>query len=524
MRIGARARNRASVVALILAVALSAAACSAGGDDSDDGDGGGGGDAILRYGYDAEAQFTNTFDIAQSTGDCDSIVFAQIFDTLVHKAPGNVLEPGLAESWEVVDPSTLRLQIRDGVTFHDGTTFDAQAVADGLEHNATSEQLVDLGKIEEFRVVDDLTLELVMSEPIAGQMPASFTGRDGMIMAAASTAEDPIGAGPFVFDGWDEGSEIRVRKYADYWDADAYAFDGIDFVQTGTGPPAVTALKSGGVDLIRFEAESYEELAGDDSFEVIAQPTGAYLQFEFRQAHQGEETPFADVRVRQAINHAIDREQINEVVQNGLGEVASQPFPKDSPAYVPELADRYPYDPERARELLAEAGYADGFEFIVAIPGGGIANMESQINLLVPMLEAVGLRPQVERILASDIGTQFYIVGRGDAFAAAELDTTFPTGKLKNNYGNDQYVAIWDGAERDDITELMLDAEATADLDETYELVRQGVRIAVEEALDVPIAFMPQFLAYDRERVGGEVGGQTNICDPPNLRRATVTP
>ena len=160
----------------------------------------------------------------------------------------------------------------------------------------------------------------------------------------------------------------------------------------------------------------------------------------------------------------------------------------------------------------------------MVIPGGNIANMESQANQLVPMLQDVGLRPQVERILGTDIGTQYYIVGRGDAFAAAELDVTFPTSKLKNNYGRDQYVAIWDGAERDDITELMLDADATTDIDETYELVRDGVRIAVEEALDVPIAFMPQFLAYDARRIGGEVGGQTNICDPPNLRRATVTP
>lgn len=524
MRIGG-ARHRTRLVATVLGVALLATACSAGGDDPGGaGDGAGDGERVLRYGYDAEAQFTNTFDIAQSTGNCDAIVLAPIYDTLVHKMPGNVLEPGLAESWEIVDPTTVRFILRDGVTFHDGTPFDAEAVVEGLRRNAESSQLVELARIDDYRVIDELTFELELSSPIASQMPATFSERAGMIMAPTSTDDAPVGAGPFEFEAWNRGSVISVRKYADYWDAAAYDFDGIDFVQTGTGPPAVAALRSGAVDLIRFEAESFEALDADEGIDVVVQPTGAYLQFEFRQAHQGDETPFADVRVRQAVAHAIDREQINEVVQAGLGEVASQPYPQDSPAYVPELAGRYPYDPPRARQLLADAGYPEGFEFTMVIPGGNIANMESQANQLVPMLQDVGLRPNVERILGTDIGTQYYIVGRGDAFAAAELDATFPTTKLKGNYGRGEYVAIWDGAERDDITELMVAAEGTTDIDETYELVREGVRIAVEEALDVPIAFMPQFLAYDVERVGGEVGGQTNICDPPNLRGARVLP
>jgi ABC-type transport system substrate-binding protein len=517
-------RKRRFYVAVLLAGALAASACSSsGGDDDDSASGGGGGDRVLRYGYDMSAQFTNTFDIATSKGDCDSIVLAPIYDTLVHKKPGNVLEPGLLEKWEVIDASTLDLYLRDGLVFSDGTPLNADAVQKGLEHNAENDQLSDLRKIDSYEQIDDTTLRIKMKKPIAVQMPATFSSRDGMIMKPGSTSDAPIGAGPFVLTKSDPGNVISVRTNDKYWNKDVYqGLDGVDYTQTGTGPPAVTALLAGDLDLVRMEAESYADLKDKDGVEVVIQPTGAYLQFEFRQSHKDVPTPFANVKVRQAVSYAIDRDKINEVVQDGLGEVASQPFAKDSPAYVPEVADLYPYDPEKAKQLLTEAGYPDGFEFTMAIPGGNITNMERMSTLVQEQLGAVGIKANIKRILGTDIATQFYILGGGDAFSAAELDTTFPTGKLQNNYGVGEFVAVWDGAEDQERTDWMTQAQGTTDLDESYGLVRQGVTKAMENALDVPIAFMPQLMAYDSNRVSGTIGGQTNICDPPDLTAAVV--
>ena len=271
-----------------------------------------------------------------------------------------------------------------------------------------------------------------------------------------------------------------------------------------------------------MEADSYNDLKSKSQYKVVVQPTGAYLQFEFRQNFHDKPTKFANKLVRQAVSYAIDRKKINDVVQDGLGQVASQPFPKDSPAYVPELVNLYPYDPQKAKDLLRQAGYPNGFDFTMSIPGGNINNMERQSTLLQQMLSAVGLKAKVNRILGSDIGTQFYILGNGDAFAAAELDTTFPTGKIQNNYGEFEFVAIWDGVQRKDLTDLMVKAAAATDMNETYRLVRQGSTIAMHDALDVPIAFMPQLMAYDTKRVSGTVGGQTNICDPPDLTQVVV--
>jgi peptide/nickel transport system substrate-binding protein len=520
MRVRGTARRSIGWVLCVVVGAVVAGACSAGG--SSDGGGGASG-GVLRYGYDMSAQFTNTYDIQKSKGDCDAIVLAPIYDTLVHKKPGNVLEPGLLEKWSVVDPSTLELTLRDGLVFSDGTRFDSDALQKGLEHNAKNDQLSDLRKVAGYEQVDDRTLRLTMKKPIAIQMPATLSNRDGMIMKPGSTSEDPIGAGAFVLTSSQPGTKISVRKNDKYWDKDAYTgLAGIDFTQTGTGPPAVAALLAGDLDLVRMEADSYADLKDKSGYKVVVQPTGAYLQFEFRQSYKNKPTPFANLKVRQAISYAIDRKKINDVVQDGLGEVASQPFAKDSQAYDPEIANLYPYDPAKAKQLLAEAGYPDGFEFTMAIPGGNISNMERQSTLLQQMLSAVGIKAKVNRILGSDIATQYYILGKGDAFAAAELDTTFPTGKLQNNYGVGEFVAIWNGTQDPAMTKLMTDAQATTDINDTYDKVRQGVTTAMQNALDVPIAFMPQLMAYDTSRVSGTVGGQTNICDPPNLTKTVV--
>ena len=129
---------------------------------------------------------------------------------------------------------------------------------------------------------------------------------------------------------------------------------------------------------------------------------------------------------------------------------------------------------------------------------------------------------KVVRILPSNIATGFYIQRTGDAFAAEELASTFPGGSLYSNYGIGQYVASYDSAENPQIDALMLKAQSTTDINETYRDAKAAAGIAVKQALDVPIAFAPQFNAYDTKRVSGKVGAQTNICDPPDFTEMKV--
>jgi peptide/nickel transport system substrate-binding protein len=505
---------------LVLAAALALALVSCSGSDSG-GSGAANANGTLRYGYDLSAQFTDHFDPAKSTGDCDAIVQARIYDTLIHRDVDGNLQPGLAEKWDIApDGKGITLHIRPDVRFHDGTAFDANAVKNGLLHNKPSPQLSSLQLIDTIDVVDPLTVKINLTRAAPLNLLYALGSRDGMIVSSNSlnTADkQPVGAGPFRFDGYQPGSKITVTKFPEYWDKDSYNFRSIEFTQVGTGPPAVTALKSGAVDYIRFEAESYNGLKSSPNVGVAVQPTGSYLQFQFR-----FDKPFDNLKVRQAFNYAIDRKQINDIVNAGQGEIASQTFPKSTPAYDPSLANVYSYDPPKARQLLAEAGYANGLQIEMVIPGGNIANMERQGALLQQQLQAVGVTAKITRINGSDIATNYYQKRTGNAFAAARLADPYLINQIWGQYGVGQYVATYTSQERPDITDISNRAFAETDSQKYYDLVKQASKIVVDQALEVPIAFTPQFIAYDKNKVGGTVKAQTDICDPPDMTRVTV--
>ncbi len=513
-----RGMRRARWFVLGTSLALTVGACSGASSGSS---GAGGGNGTLRYGYDLSAQFTEHFDPAKSTGNCDAIVTQRIYDTLLHRDASGNLQPGLVEKWDIgADAKTVTLHLRPNLRFQDNTAFDANAVRVGLLHNQPNPQLSSLKLIDHIDAVDATTVKITLNQAAPLNFLYAMTSRDGMIVSSNSlnTADkQPVGAGPFRFVSYQPGSKISLTRFPEYWGNDQWKITNIDFTQVGTGPPAVTALKSGSVDFIRFEAESYDGLKSSPNFGVAVQQTGSYLQFQFR-----FDKPFDDIRVRQAFEYAIDRKQINEIVNAGQGEVASQTFPKSTAVYDPSLANVYSYDPAKAKQLLADAGYANGLTIEMVIPGGNYANMERQAALLQQQLQAVGVTAHVTRINGSDIATNYYQQRKGNAFAAAHLADPYLINQLWNQYGKGQFVAMYSNQERQDITDLSQRAFAEPDPQKYADIVKQASKIAVDNALEVPIAFMPQFVAYDKARVGGTVKAQTDICDPPDLTGVTV--
>ena len=524
-RRGARSRSWSTLgVALVAVGAVALTGCT--GADSGSSAGG-----SLRYGYDLSAQFTNTFDPAKSTGDCDQVVTHFIYDSLLRRneTTGEPI-PGLAKSWDVTGDAkrSITFHLRDDVKFTDGTKMDANAVKASLEHNAKNSQLTTLTThVDSIDVVDPLTVRVNLkddqSTPFLYVMGLS---RDGMIespKAMGNLDKHPVGSGPFKLESFTPGDGIVLVKNEDYWDKGSYDFPGIHFLQASTGPPAVASFKAGDLDLVRFEAESLPTLRSDSNANVVAKKTEAFLRMEFRYAFQdGKTTPFNNELVRKAILFAIDRDKINKVVQLGEGEVATQALPKSSPGYNPALADLYPYNPTHAKELLAQAGYPNGFSFTMAIPGPGIQNMQSQGELIQSMLKDVGITANIKPINGNDIATNYYINGAGDAFAAAQLASSFYPGAYYDEFGKYQYVPTFNHNENQQITDLTLQAQAAKTPAEAGGLVQQAAKVVMDGAMEAPIAFMPQFLAVAKDRVGGTVGGQRNICDPPDLSKLTM--
>ena len=204
-------------------------------------------------------------------------------------------------------------------------------------------------------------------------------------------------------------------------------------------------------------------------------------------------------------------------MQLGEGTVADQSLPESSPGFNPDIVGAYPYNPDEAKRLLNQAGYPNGFEFTMVIPGPGIENMSKQGQLLQDMLAKVGITANIKPIQGNDIATNYYINGGGDTFAAAQLASSFYPGAYYDQFGKFQFVPIWNKAQRADIDDLTLRAQGSLDPKETARLTQDAAKIVSDEALTAPIAFMPQFLATAKDRVGGVVGGQRNICDPPDL-------
>jgi ABC-type transport system substrate-binding protein len=526
-------RGRRSLVwtTVGLCFAIVAAACGGGGSGGG-GSAGGANGGVLKYGYDFDAQFTGTFDNSKSGGDCDQIMTSFIYDSLIHKDAKGGLVPGLAEKYQLDPPGNkIELWIRPNVQFSDGEPLDGQAVINGLQTNQSNDQLSSVKKVTSMSLdpKDPMHVILNYTDDTGIQLLYAFTGRDGYIMStksitSGSADSKPVGAGPFELTSYSKGSQASLRPNPHYWDkANTFKFGGIDFIKVATGPPTITALESGDVNFVRLETDGATQLEKNSKYTVISRPSGAYLQFEFRLKHKdGTPTPFDNVKVRQAIEYALDRTRINDAAQQGLGQVTDQPFPAGNPAHIDALDHYYSYNPTKAKQLLADAGFPNGFSFDMAIPGGGISNMEHQAVEVQQELKKVGIKANIVRILPSAIATDYYQSYKSDAFVAEELASSFPGGSLQSNYSTGEFVALFDKAERPDMTSLVQKAMSQTTIPKAMVYMHQAVEIAVKQALDVPIAFAPQLNAYVKADVTGTVGAQDDICDPPDLSQITV--
>jgi ABC-type transport system substrate-binding protein len=407
------------------------------------------------------------------------------------------------------------------VKFSDGEPFNATAVKLGLLHNKKNTTLDELADINSITVVNPLTVRIDYANDTGIELLYGITSREGEIPAPSDLNNangDPVGAGPFMFVSYRAGSELVLKANPTYWDKSAYHLKGLDFIEVGVGPPGVTALESDAVDMVPVQAESYGTVTHTPTYGVAVAQSTAYLEFQFRLT-----PPFDNVLVRKAIEYAIDRQKVNQVVNAGQGEVATQTFPDNSPSYDPSIAGLYPYDPAKAEQLLAQAGDGPGHSpsIEMVIPGGNITAMEEQGSILQSELTAVGFKVSITRVLGSNVEADYYISRTGNAFAAEHLGDPYPPDQLYDNFGNFQFVAIYNDAQNQTITNLVEQAFADGATPAAYALAKQADDYVMENALDAPIAFAPQFMAYSKTRVHGAVAAQTDICNPPDLTGIT---
>jgi ABC-type transport system substrate-binding protein len=516
--------------AILLVLAAVAAAC---GDDDDSGGATPADDAgddagepaadfdpngVLRYGVPLSGSgVSGRLAPFASTSVCDVMLMAPIYDTLIHANPvTGELEPGLAESWEVVDDQTVELTLREGVTFHDGAPFDAEAVKAGLERNAAedaAQTAASLAVVESVEAADDQTVRINLSAPAAGSIPAILSGREGMIVApsALETADtEPVGAGAFRLADHRPGEQVTLERNEDYWNADEVRLGGVDFINTEAGPPTTNALLGGEIDMAQVSPDVLGGLEGDPNIEIDEQPGKAYHKLNWNLTTP----PFDNLEFRQAINHAIDREAVLQAVFNGMGEVAWGPYPSDFYGFNADVEGTYDYDPDGARRLLEESGVEDP-SFTAFVPPTPQFIRFGEV--LQAQLAEVGIT--VEFVQSTDI-VQDYFTDKGQpATVILWPPRPDPVDTLRIQFTPGQFNNVGDYS-NDELTDIVNQIMATDDPGEREPLFQDGSQIVVDQALDLPVAYATLLHARN-SNVGGEVVQNEN-CQGVDFTRLQI--
>lgn len=344
-------------LSLVLILALSLSACSSTTTDTftkENKD-----ELVVAQGADPKS-----LDPHASNDQPSSRVNKQIYSTLVEATEEMELQPGLAEIWEQVDEKTWIFHLREGVKFHNGEELKASDVEFSLKRMAESPEVAHIIEaVTSVKALDEYTVEIKTEEPFApilshlAHTAASILNEKVVTEAGDDYQNHPIGTGPFKFVSHEAGDQVTLERFDDYYGEKAHVKTLI-FRNIPEGTNRTIGLETGEVDIAYdIEPMDLERVREHSNLELLeeASLSTAYIGFNT------QKEPFNDKKVRQALNHAIDVDEIIDVVLEGGGTKANGPINDRVFGYYEEL-EGYEYDPDKARDLLAEAGYPDGFK------------------------------------------------------------------------------------------------------------------------------------------------------------------
>jgi len=358
----ARARARAakfSFVAVASAAALVLSGCSTGGSSADASDSD---QSTLRFGISNEPADLIT---GVDQGTVGNTMMSLIHRGLMSYDSSGAVEPALAESIDLVDSTTYNFSLHPDLTFQDGSALTADNVKNSLEYYADpangSTLNVGLKDISSVDVTDDVSGVIHLSGPNSALLEYLAIPTAAIVPDAALSPDvaNSIGAGPFSLEEHTDGVNLLLAKFDGFYDASDVDLDEIDVSFYSDGTARTNALLGGDVDIIDYVPwPDYDRVSNTDGFTLDAQ-TGP-LQFVQFNVTDG---PFADAKVREAVAYAINRENSIIAAFQGHGEPLTGVYiPEDNAAYNPDMTDLFGYDVDKAKDLLAEAGYPDGFE------------------------------------------------------------------------------------------------------------------------------------------------------------------
>ncbi len=329
---------------------------------------------------------------------------SQLYDPLVFQDNEGNIGPGLAERWEISDDGTeYTFYLRQGVTFHNGEPFTADDVIATWEYGkGEGSAWPDRYSIAEtVEKIDDYTVKVTTDGPkplllitmhdFWSIIPDEYMAEVGV----EGFQEHPIGTGPFMFVEWIKGDRITYKANPDYWREGMPKVETLIFRPIPESSTRVAAIQTDEIDVVqRLSAEEAQGLLGEAGVRVIKYPVARIFYIAFNNLTSGVGLPTEDPLVRQAMNHAVDVDAIIDALFSGFGKRASGYVATGEMAYG--NVSPFSYDPDKAAELLAEAGYADGFEIDMACPAGAYGSFEEVCEAVVGYLSEVGITVNLE--------------------------------------------------------------------------------------------------------------------------------
>lgn len=447
-----------------------------------------------------------------------------VYDALIYRTPDGELLPGLAESWEWADDgSTFTVKIRSGVPFHDGSTLDAGVVKQNIDRliaTPTSPVFGGVRNVASVDAPDASTVVFNMKQPDA-TLPYSLADRAGMIVSGKAISDGAdlgttaIGAGPYKVVEFRAGDGITFERFDDYWgDPNAAAAKRVDLVGVADGQARANGVVTGEYDAAYVTASQVNQVK-DAGVPIAAKSNLLYIQTYLNRSRPF----FSDFRVSQAMSYAIDRQAICDVIYQGFCEPTFKPFPNDYWAGSPDIADDYyTYDPEKAKELLAAAGYADGFAFELMIPAGSDPYPQFA-ELLQAQWAAVGITVNINPVDISQLADTYFGQKQSDALLGGGGQVPEPAQLFQGSYMTTSY-ANPGGVTAPGMDDLVNQMLAALDQDDRAALVRDATKLVVDNALN-EILVRPEVIYGVNDNV---LNWQPNrVANYPIIRGVGVT-
>ncbi len=436
----------------------------------------------------------------------DEVVYANVFEGLTRiDEHGDVL-PALALSWDISpDRLTYTFHLRQGARFHDGTTFDASDVKFSLDRarapDSVNAQKSLFEPIATVDAVNPSTVKVTLSRP-TNDFLFNMGWGDAVIVAPESAAKNatiPIGTGPFRFSRWLKGTQIELAKNPDYWGTPA-KLDKVVFLVIPDPAAAYAALLAGDVDSFpNFPApELLPQIAGDPRFAIAIGTTEGETILAINNARP----PFNDIRVRQAISHAINRRALIDAVGMGYGTPIGSHFPPHNRAYI-DLTGRYPFDPNKARALLKDAGRASDISATLKLPPPPYARRGGEI--IAAELRAVGINVKIENIEWAQWLDQVFTNGNFDLTIVSHTEPMDI-----GIYARDGYYFHY---AKPEFKALMAALDRAATDQERTKLLRDAQRMLAEDAVNAFLYQLPKIGVWNARLHGQWVNSPVQAND-----------